>query len=562
MSMTCSSNVFYDEEYFDFLAENGDIDSNDEQEFDVACSFPLSYWISAVYLKKREQSRIPYAAVPFSSIPKCYGLMDMEALTEMGIETVQNSSLELTGSGVLIGIIDTGIDYQNPAFVYEDGSSKIVSLWDQTDQSGKPPEGLPYGSEYTKTQIEQALKSEEPLSIVPSTDENGHGTFLAGAAAGRRNEEEQISGAAPDADLVVVKLKEAKKNLRDYYFLPENVPVYSEVDVLAAFTYLAVRAGELKRPIVMMLGLGSSQGGHTGNGFLSEHINRIAIRSGYVVVLCAGNEGNTDHHYHGKFSGSQDEVELRVGRMQKGFSMELWGKAPYRFRIRLESPTGQTTEWLDAGIRGRREFTFLLERSQVYVDYQVVDPYSGDQGILFRFDSPAEGIWKILVSELQQGEKEFDLWLPINDFVGDDTYFLRPDPYVTLTSPGDAGNAITVSAYRQSDGAVDPESSRGYTRNQLIKPDLAAPGVSVKGVLLRGRVGRKSGTSISAALVAGMAADFLQWAVVERNDPGISTIGVKNYFIRGTKRDDNRSYPNREWGYGKADLFQVFLEIR
>ena len=87
MSMTCSSNVFYDEEYFDFLAENGDIDSNDEQEFDVACSFPLSYWISAVYLKKREQSRIPYAAVPFSSIPKCYGLMDMEALNEMGIET-------------------------------------------------------------------------------------------------------------------------------------------------------------------------------------------------------------------------------------------------------------------------------------------------------------------------------------------------------------------------------------------------------------------------------------------------------------------------------------------
>ncbi|MDO4941392.1 MAG: S8 family peptidase [Lachnospiraceae bacterium] len=562
MSDTCSSDIYYSEEYYDFLTENGGINSDYQEEFDAVCTFPLSYWISAAYLRRRERERVPYEAVAFSQVPKCYGLMDMESLDEMGISQVRRSSLNLTGSGVLIGIVDTGIDYQNAAFRYEDGSTKIFAIWDQTDRRGPLPNGFPYGSEYRKEQIEQALKNDHPLDIVPSTDENGHGTFMAGAAAGRENEEQGFSGAAPDADLVIVKLKEAKQNLRNYYFLPDGVPVYSEVDILMGLSYLVTRAEELKRPMVVFLGLGSSQGGHTGNGFLSEHLNRIAIRRGYVVVVSAGNEGNTDHHYHGSFTNSQETIELKVGRMERGFAMELWGKSPYRFRIRLESPTGQMTEWLDAGIRGSREFAFLLERSQVYIDYQVVDPYSGDQGILFRFDSPSEGIWKIIVSEPQSGEKEYDMWLPIRDFVGTDTYFLKPDPFMTITAPGDTGNPITVSAYRQSDGAFYIESSRGYTRNQLIKPDFAAPGVNVKGVLLRDRFGTKSGTSVSAALVAGMAADFLQWAIIERHEPVISTIGVKNYFIRGTRRDSNRSYPNQEWGYGKADLFQVFIEIR
>lgn len=562
MNNTCDAEVFYSEEYYDFLAEYGGTDYDFQKTYSAACTFPISYWISAVYLSRKERERVPYEIVPFTYIPNCFGLMDLESLDEMGILQVQRSSLDLTGSNVLIGIVDTGIDYQNPAFRYEDNSSKIFAIWDQTDRSGIPPHGFLYGSEYSKEQIEQALNSERPLEIVPSIDENGHGTFMAGTAAGRRNQEQGFSGAAPDADLIVVKLKEAKQNLRDYYFLSDDAHAYSEVDIMMGLSYLVTRAEELKRPMVIVLGLGSSQGGHTGNGFLSEHLNRIAIRNGYVVVVSAGNEGNSDHHYHGLFTNSQETVELRVGHMERGFALELWGKAPYRFRIRLESPTGQTTEWLDAGIRGRREFTFLLERSLVYIDYQVVDPYSGDQGILFRFDSPAEGIWKITVSEPQSGQKEYDMWLPIRNFVGTDTYFLRPDPYMTITAPGDTANPITISAYRQSDGAFYLESSRGYTRNQLIKPELAAPGVDVKGVLLRNRFGTQSGTSVSAALVAGMAANFLQWAIIEGNDPLISTIGVKNYFIRGAAKDSNRSYPNREWGYGKANLFDVFLEIR
>jgi subtilisin family serine protease len=560
MDTECN-NVFYNEDYYDFLMEYGGDGEGIRLEYDTNCFYPITYQIASVHLMQKQGAPVPYEIMPFSMIPKCYGLMDEEALREMGVWQVQNSSLDLTGRGVLIGFVDTGIDYTNPVFQYEDGSSKILSIWDQSIPSENPPEGFYYGSEYRKSQIEEAIRSETPYEIVPSKDTNGHGTYLAGVAAGRRDETMQFAGCAPDAELVIVKLKEAKQNLRDYYFLPEKESVYSEVDIMRGIHYLFSIAYEQSKPIVVCIGLGSNQGAHTGTGFLSSYLNLVSARRGVAVVIACGNEGSAAHHYHGKIDSNRDYVELKVGK-EKGFTMELWGKAPYRFQIQIESPSGQTTEWMEAGIRGSRSFQFLFEKTQVYVDYLVVDPYSGDQGIFFRFASPSEGIWKIGVAESAEGEKEFDLWLPITGFIGKDTVFLRDDPFMTITSPANAGNPMAVTAYSQENGALYLNSSRGYTKNQLVKPDFGAPGVNVLGPLLRNQFGRKSGTSVSAALVAGMSALFLQWAVTEKNDYVISTIGVKNYFIRGAVRDSNRSYPNRDWGYGKVNLYEAFLEIR
>lgn len=554
--------AFYSEEYFGILVEYEGSGELVKEEYNSNCFYPISYRFAVIFLTQGEGEKVPYETMPFSVIPKCFGLMDMEALEEMGILRVRRSSLDLTGSGVLIGMVDTGIDYRNPMFRYEDGRSKIRSIWDQTERSESPPEGFYYGSEYGREQIEEALRSEDPLAIVPSMDRNGHGTFLAGVAAGRVDEEEGFSGAAPDAELVVVKLKEAKKNLRDFNFLPESAIAYSEVDIMMGLSYLGEIARREAKPIVICIGLGSNQGSHIGTTYLSDYINWLALRRGIVIVVAAGNEGNASHHYHGIIRNTRETVELKVGPRERGFAMELWGKAPNRFQIQIESPTGQMTEWIEAGIRGSRSYTFLLERSQLYVDYLVVDPYSGDQGILFRFASPAEGIWKIAVAEPGSGEKEYDMWLPISGFVGEGTYFLQANPFTTITAPGNAGNPLTMSAYRQDNGALYLESSRGFTRNHLVKPELAAPGVAVKGPLLRNQFGTMSGTSVSAALTAGMAAVFLQWAVIERNDFLINTVGTKNYFIRGANRSEDRSYPNREWGYGKVDLFGVFLEIR
>lgn len=553
--------VFYDENYFDFIVEFSDQEMARE-EHGTNCFFSISYRFAMMALEQEEGQRIPYEELSFSVIPKCFGLMDMEALQEMEILPVRRSALDLTGSGVLVGIIDTGIDYQNPVFRYEDGSSKIVSIWDQEEQSGVPPQDFYYGSEYTKEKIEEALQDQDPDRIVPSRDRNGHGTFLAGTAAGRERVEEGFSGAAPDAELVVVKLKEAKRNLRDFYFIKESAPAYSEIDIMMGLNYLLETAKKERKPMVICIGLGTNQGSHTGSIYLSDYVNWIALRKDFAIVIAAGNEGNANHHYYGKIADTRETVELKVGKGERGFVMEMWGKAPHRFQIQIESPSGQITEWINAGIRESRSYAFLMERTQLYVEYLVVDPYSGDQGVLFRFASPAEGIWKIVVAEPDPGTKEFDMWLPIRGFIGENTYFLQANPFMTITAPGNAGNPLTVSAYRGQDGALYLESSRGYTRNNLIKPELAAPGVDIFGPLLRGQFGRMSGTSVSAALVTGMAAAFFQWAIVEENDEVMNSIRLKNYFIRGAGRSGDRQYPNREWGYGTANFMRVFLEIR
>lgn len=561
MQRVCKD-AFYSEEFYEFLVEYGGNGEAAKEEYGSDCVVPVTYRIAILQKKQEEGAKIPYKESALSNIPKCFGLMDQEALREMGIQKIQQGNLDLRGYGVLIGMVDTGIDYSNPLFYYEDGSSKIVSIWDQSIPDGPSPEHFPYGTQYDRKDIEEALRMERPQERVPSVDRDGHGTFLAGIAAGRDGIFEKIQGAAPDAELVIVKLKEAKKNLKDFYLIPEKARAYAESDLISGVSYLVEVAAKEKKPLVILLGVGSSQGSHTGSLFLSQYLNTIATRRGIAVITAAGNEGNTAHHYHGKVQEMPERIELKVGREEKGFAMELWGQGPYRLQVRLESPTGQMTPWIDAGIRENRRFSFLFEQTQVEVWYMAVDPYSGDQGVFFRLITPAEGIWGIWVAKEQREEKEFDLWLPIAEFLKEDTGFLEPDPFITITEPGNAGNPLTVSAYDWEQDAYALDGSRGYTRNQLIKPELCAPGVRIYGPLLRKQTGIRSGSSVAAALVAGMAADFFQWAVSEKNEYYMTGVGLKQYLIRGAKRDREMSYPNREWGYGKADLLEVFYRIR
>ena len=152
------------------------------------------------------------ASQGYYSIPKLFTLLDTASLEASGILRVQNQPfLNLKGRGVIIGFIDTGINYQHPAFRNPDGSSRILRIWDQTIQTGQIPEGFRYGSEYTQEQIDLALRSSSPLSIVPTTDSDGHGSAMAGIAAGSVDETAKLSGAATLASIMVVKLNTAKQ---------------------------------------------------------------------------------------------------------------------------------------------------------------------------------------------------------------------------------------------------------------------------------------------------------------------------------------------------------------
>ena len=501
----------------------------------------------------------------YSVMPTCYGIISQASLEASGVTRIRNiPGFNLRGQGVLIGIIDTGIDYTNPIFQYADGTTRIEAIWDQTIQGEIIPEGLGYGTVYTREQINEALQSENPLSVVPVTDTIGHGTMVAGIAGGNEVPENNFYGVATDAEYVVVKLKPAKSYLKNFFFIPEDAVCYQENDIMAGIGYLINVVNELNKPMVICLALGSSQGGHDGKGALSRVISINASRQGLAILVAAGNEGNERRHYYGMVDTTTgfDTVELNVGENVRGFSMELWGQTPSLFSVDILTPSGEYVPRIAAVRNTVRVITFIFEQTIIYLDYQIVEAESGDLLILFRFDQPTAGIWKINVYGRGEFNPVFHIWLPMEGFIPDNTFFIRSDPYTTVLSVGNSDAPITVTAYNTDDESLYLNSSRGYSRKGLITPDLAAPGVNIIGPDTAQGFIPYSGTSAAAAHAAGVAVLVMEWGVVRNNLPDMSTVELKKLFIRGARRDPNLIYPNRDWGYGILDIYNLFDALR
>ena len=461
-----------------------------------------------------------------------------------------------------------GIDYTLDVFRDQNGNSRIISIWDQEDQTGTPPEGYLFGSEYTQEQINEALRSENPYSIVPSVDELQHGTSMAGVAAGSMiNGGRTYTGAAPDADIVVIKLKQCKPYMRDYYLIPEDVPAYAENDIMLAVEYADSFAVSFRRPVILCLGIGTNQGNHAGNSPLAKYLDEIATKRSRAVVVAGGNEGNAAHHYYGQLKRGQSDpsnykdVEIRVGDRTRGFFLELWGSVPDIFNVAIRSPGGEVISptRIRSG-RGGGTYGFVYERTRVSIDSVLIEQSTGEELIVMRFELPTPGIWTLRV--IGQGEIYngiFHMWLPIRQFMTGETYFLEPNPNVTLTEPSYASSVITVSTYNDRNNSFYQESGRGFSRTGQIKPDFAAPGVNIPTVY-----GAMTGSSLAAAITSGAVAQFMQWAVVEDNKVLVESLEIKSYFIRGASRDGNLTYPNPEWGYGRLNLvgtFNTMVEI-
>ena len=512
-----------------------------------------------------EGQLLPSGNIGYYVIPKLYGLLDTGSMEASGIPEIQNQPiLALQGNGVLVGFIDTGIDYQNQVFRNLDGSSRIAAIWDQTIQSGDPPESFLYGTEYTKQQIDEALESENPLVVVPSIDENGHGTFLAGIAAGSESEDGSFFGAAPKSMIAMVKLKPAKRYLRDFFFIKEGAEAYQENDLMAGMDYLRKLAEKLDMPLVIGIGLGTNQGSHFGLAPIEQLIRQISSVVGNIIVTAAGNETGRGHHYHGIYPSEQEyeEVEIRVGEEERGFSLEFWARAPEYYSIAIRSPSGEYTPRIVTRFTSSQVLDFVFEETKIYVDYRTVVQGEGDFLILIRFQNPTPGIWTIRVYNSLYINGNYNMWLPMYGFISPDTVFLRPSPDTTLTIPATTGNVIVTSAYNHVNGGIYINSSRGYPLSNIIKPDLAAPGVNVYGPLVGNRFGRMTGTSVAAAHMAGAAALLLEWALVKDNREILTTGDAIAFFIRGASRRPGVVYPNREWGYGTLDVYQVFERIR
>ena len=574
--MTCKEKIL-SEDYMDlinyFILPEGIVQGND----DVFCYIPINERFLSIYYSRAMLPPLKVSSYFYRYIPRLYGLMDLfvpealdrnfdpQPLIRSGISFVQKEPLNLTGRNVVLGFADTGIDYRNPVFRREDGSTRILAIWDQSVQTGTPPDGLIYGSEYTREQINEALRLDNPLELVPVTDDIGHGTAMASAAAGSAlNGGIDFLGAAPDADIVVVKLKQAKQFLRDYYMTPPGVPAYGTNDIMLAVKYLSSFCIPFQRPAVICLGVGSSFGDHTGNSALSQYISTVGTQINQVVVVAGGNEGNSAHHFSGHIDGTGSvNVEIRVSEGTRGFLLETWGSVPDFFSISVRSPGGEVIPPVSGRLGQSLEYTFVYEKTRIRLDYQPVEAETGQEVAVLRFENPTQGIWTVIViREGGNGSGNFNMWLPIRQFIDGTAEFLQPNPETTLTSPSFAQPPMAVTAYNSRNNSFYYNSGQGFGANGEIKPDLSAPGVdiSVATGTIQGRtvVGTGTGTSLAAALTAGAAAQFMQWAVVEYNSPYAGGISTRNYFLRGAARDAAYTYPSRQWGMGRLDMEGVF----
>lgn len=567
--MPCTENIT-SEEYADFIVRYYSFSALTFSQEIPSCVSYVSNQYAVTHWKLASIPPISMTRYPYYTIPKLYTLLDTTSMEASGIiRTFEQPTLNYKGRGTIIGIIDTGIDYRNPLFRNSDGTSRILGIWDQTIPGpgltgANPIENLHFGTVYTREEINQALRSDNPLDVVPTDDDNGHGTFLAKIAAGNEDPAQDFTGAAPECNLVIVKLKPAKQYLRDYYMVPDSAIAYQESDIMLGIKYLLYSAGQYLMPATILLGLGTNQGSHDGSSPLATYLSSVSTSPGIIVVVAAGNETGSSHHYFGVIPSTQEfeDVEMNVAPGETGFTIELWAREPELYSISFISPTGEQIARVPNTTSDEYRLTFLLEKTVIYLNYRVAESGTGSQLIMMRFQNPTQGIWRMRIYNALYVRGEYHMWLPTRGFVAEDTVFLRANPDTTITEPGNAPLLMTIAGYNHRDNSLYIRSSRGYTRQNAVKPDLTAPAVDITVPASPGERRTLSGTSVAAAHAAGAAAVLLSWAFTGTNDLYMNTSTAKAFLVRGARRNPIFTYPNREWGYGTLDLYNSFIQLR
>lgn len=495
--------------------------------------------------------------IKFITRPRLYGLNAIQALDASNISIFHSSAFgELRGRDIIIGFIDTGIQYTNEVFKNANNTTRVIGIWDQTIETGEPPANYTYGTYYSQEEINTALQAEDPYTVVPSRDENGHGTYLAGIAAGNdQGTPGGYVGGAPDADILMVKLRGAPENLRNYYLIEPTAIAYAENDIIAGVNFLMEESVRQRKPLVICIGVGSNYGAHNGSTILERYLENLSIVQNIIIVIAAGNESNLGHHYEGAIAtGEVQDLEVNVADNSEGFSIYMWATIPDKLTVSVKSPLGQVIEKVPVLPNQTQLYRFNLEQTVLTVTYFYPDPETGGEKIEMRFQDPTPGLWSISVYGDNVVNGIFHMWLPRKDFIKEATRFLRPVPDTTVQIPNTTEYTITVGAYDYVDGSIYIGSGRGPTTAGVIKPDIIAPGVNVEGPSINGGTTTYVGTSAAAAVTASAAAILMQWAVLRGNLSQMNTRIARVIFMRGAARQPDVTYPNNIEGYGKLDL--------
>lgn len=461
------------------------------------------------------------------------------------IDSVQTPRFDLTGKGILIGIVDSGIEYGNMDFRNEDGTTRIRFLWDQTIE-GNPPKGYQIGTEYSKEQIDEALSQPEKIQqiqMVPSRDTSGHGTAVAGVAAGNgRNSGGRYRGVAPDCELIIVKLGN-----------PGGIGFPRTAELMQAVDYIVRKAEKLNMPVSVNISFGNTYGSHNGTSLPERFLDVAAEVGRTIITVGTGNEGAEAGHAAGFLKeGEERLLPLAVQERQGSFSVQIWTDYTDVIGVALITPSGEKIGPIREVMGTQR---FRTGKTEILLYYGEPSPYSGSNEIFLEFlptdDYVNSGEWNIVLIPEQIVTGQYEMWLPVSYVLNEGTAFFYPTEERTLTIPSTASRVLTVGAYDAATMSYADFSGRGKQGQDNQKPDIAAPGVNVISVQGERNYAAFTGTSFAAPFAAGGAALLMEWGIVKKNDMYLYGEKVKAYLRRGARQlPGYEKWPNNQFGYG------------
>lgn len=573
--------LFYEADYGNYLIEyRGDF-LKEIENLDFVCGYILNNRIGIIAAKFEELDRVRAASpsIVYIDIRSMNVLQDISPSYVDNINNIKiNPYLNLTGKDVVVGIIDTGIDYLNKEFIRPDDVSRILKIWDQSIQPSSTSitneststdntsniEATPYiGTIFTNDQINLAIKAsatgEDPYSIVPSRDTIGHGTRVAGII-GARGTQSTFQGVAHECEFMIVKLFESsnfQRLIRENNMEPP--PVYNTSEILAGIEFLKNEFFKINKPFVIFLSVGSTYGSHDGTNFITRYITEVGNIRGICIVTSVGNEGDAQGHVSGNIPNTNVTVveELRISRSMRTFSFNIWLYIPNRASINIISPTGESTGLIKSGISKIEVYDFIFTETTVTIRYFSPEYFTGNELINLLFKDITAGIWKFELTGSYILDGRYDMWLPPHAVLPEGVSFLNPDPYSTLTIPSTAANVVTVSALGNNNSIV-ASSSKGFNTNGIVNPNISTLGMNILTTDLYNGITTFSGGSAAASIIAGSCALLFQWGIVNGNDPTMYSQKVISYLIYGADRNPIYTFPNADLGYGIFNLLGTF----